>query len=185
MRDTDGDRGIEVVVAAEIDRIIDRRVEKDDLDENTKKILTNMVQKMKDPINLEAVNLRNVDRKKMKEKPQAVNQVLSWIHTESITEANLFIFVGANVAELVGKKRSKHENNNKIPWWKQHIQTSIAKLRRHVAQLQEWNRGKLSKSRVKADLERKYYVKNKGLKGCVSYTFASLFFKSKREHLSN
>ena len=43
------------------------------------------------------------------------------------------------------------------------MQTSIAKLRRHVAQLQEWNRGKLSKNRVKADLERKYYVKNKDL----------------------
>ena len=45
----------------------------------------------------------------------------------------------------------------------QHIQTSIAELRRHVAQLQEWNGGKLSKNRVKEDLERKYCVKNKGL----------------------
>ena len=36
-----------------------------------------------------------------------------------------------------------------------------AELRRHQAQLQDWNRGKLSKNRVKADLERKYYVKNK------------------------
>ena len=33
--------------------------------------------------------------------------------------------------------------------------SSIAELRRHVAQLQKWNRGKLSKNRVKADLERK------------------------------
>ena len=47
-------------------RIIDRRVEKDDLDEN-KKILNNTVEKMKDPMNLEMVNLRNVDRKKVKE----------------------------------------------------------------------------------------------------------------------
>ena len=72
--------------------------------------------------------------------------------------------MGANVvAELSGKKRIKHENNNKISWWKRHIQTNIAKLRRHVAQLQKWNRGKLSKNRVKPDLERKYYGKNKGL----------------------
>ena len=63
---------------------------------------------MKDPINFEAVNLRNVDRKKVKEKTQAVNEVLSWIHTESITEANLLIFVGVSiVAKLLGKKRSK------------------------------------------------------------------------------
>ena len=49
-----------------------------------------------------------------------------------------------------------------MPWWKRRIQTSITDLRIHVAQLQEWNRGKLS-NRVKADLERKYYVKNKDL----------------------
>ena len=67
VRDTDVDR-IEVDVAAEVDRIIVRRVEEDDLDENTKKILTNIVEKMKYPMNLEAVNLRNLDRKKVKEK---------------------------------------------------------------------------------------------------------------------
>ena len=43
------------------------------------------------------------------------------------------------------------------------MSSSIAELRRYVAQLQEWNRIKLSNNRVKADLERKYYVKNKGL----------------------
>ena len=32
MRDTDDDRGIERDVAAEVDRIVDRRVEQDDLD---------------------------------------------------------------------------------------------------------------------------------------------------------
>ena len=156
VRDTEGDREMEMNVAADVDRIFDRRVEQDYLDENTtKKVLTNLVKKMKDPLNLEAVNLRNVDRKKVKEKTQAVNQVLSRIHRGSITKVNLLILVGANVvAELLGKKRSKHKNNNKIPWWKRRIQTSILKLRRYVAQLLEWNRGKLLKNRVKADLER-------------------------------
>ena len=68
---------------------------------------------MKDPMNLEVVNLRNVDRKNMKEKTQAVNQVL-WcrIRRESITEASLLTLVGANgLAESLGKKRSKYENN--------------------------------------------------------------------------
>ena len=32
-----------------------------------KKILSNTVEKMKDPMNLEMVNFRNVDRKKVKE----------------------------------------------------------------------------------------------------------------------
>lgn len=66
MRDTDGDREIEMDVAAKVDRMIDRTVEQDELDEDTKKILTSIAEKMKDPINLEAVNLRNVDGKKVK-----------------------------------------------------------------------------------------------------------------------
>ena len=75
----------------------------------------------------------------------------------------MLILTGANiVAELVGKKRSKRENK-KIPWWKRDIQIIIAELRRHVAQLQEWNRRKLSKNGVKADPGRKYYVKNIGV----------------------
>ena len=36
VRDTDGDKGIKKDVAAEVDRITDRRVEQDDLNENTK-----------------------------------------------------------------------------------------------------------------------------------------------------
>ena len=54
MRDKVGDRGIKMDVAAEVDRIIDRRVEQDDLDENAKRILKNVVEKMKDPMNLAA-----------------------------------------------------------------------------------------------------------------------------------
>ena len=91
MRDAHGDRDIEMDIAPEVDRIIDRRVEPYDLDENVKKILNNIVEKMKDSINLEMVNQRNVDRKKVKEKTKAVNQVLRRIHTVSITETNLLI----------------------------------------------------------------------------------------------
>lgn len=61
MRDADGDWLTKMYLAAEVDRIIDKRVEQDDLNENTKKILTNIVEKIKDPINLEMVNRRNVD----------------------------------------------------------------------------------------------------------------------------
>ena len=47
-----------------------------------------------------------------------------------------------------------------MTWWKLRI---ITELRRYVARLQDWNRGKLSKNILKVDLEGKYYVKNKGL----------------------
>ena len=60
---------------------------------------------MKDTIDLEAANLRNVDRKKVNEKIEALDQLLIWIHVGSITETNLLILVGADVVvELVGIK---------------------------------------------------------------------------------
>ena len=37
MRDADGDKWIEMDLAAEIDKIIDRKLEQDDLDENAKR----------------------------------------------------------------------------------------------------------------------------------------------------
>ena len=40
------------------------------------------------------------------------------------------------ISELVVKNRIKHESNNKMPWWKRRVQTSIPEIRRHVAQLQ-------------------------------------------------
>ena len=49
MIDADGDRGTERDVAAEVDRIIDKRVEQDDLDENAKKILNKIVEKNERP----------------------------------------------------------------------------------------------------------------------------------------
>ena len=104
LRDTDGDRGIEMDVVAEVERIINRRVEQDDLDKNAKKIRTNIIEKMKGPMNLEVVHLINVDRKKVKKKTQAVNRVLSHIHTESIIEANLLILVGANLVAVIRQK---------------------------------------------------------------------------------
>ena len=112
----------------------------------------------------------------MKERTQAVSQFLSWIHTDTVFETNLSILVGVNVvAEFLGKTRSKLGNNSKIPWWKQCIQTSTAELRRHIAQLQEWNKAKLSKYRVKEDLERKYYVKNIGCSIAIkNYCFKRL-----------
>lgn len=40
VRDTDVDKGIEMDVAARVERIIDRRVEQNDFHENTKKMCT-------------------------------------------------------------------------------------------------------------------------------------------------
>lgn len=45
VRVTDVDKGIEMDVAARVERIIDRRVEQNDFDENTKKMCTIQLEK--------------------------------------------------------------------------------------------------------------------------------------------
>ena len=69
VRDMGGSRGIQMDVATEVERIIQRKIDKDDNADNTKRILTNIVGKTTDPLNLEAVNLRKIDREKKIEKP--------------------------------------------------------------------------------------------------------------------
>ena len=117
------------------------------------KVLNNIVEIIKDSMNLEAINLRNVYRKMVQEKTQAANQVMSQIHTESITETNLWVVVEVDVvAELLGKNRSKHKNNNKIPWWKQYIQTSIVDLeKRSIMKRVEQRNSCLKRLREKVD----------------------------------
>ena len=44
--------------------------------------------------------------KEKHEKTHRVNQVSNWIHTESITDANVLILVGANfVVELISRQK--------------------------------------------------------------------------------
>ena len=69
VRDMGGSRGIQMDVATEVERIIQRKIDKDDNADNTKRILTNIVGKTTDPLNLEVVNLRKIDREKKIEKP--------------------------------------------------------------------------------------------------------------------
>ena len=69
VRDTGGSRGIQMDVATEVERIIQRKIDKDDNANNTKRILTNIVGKTTDPLNLEVVNLTKIDREKKIEKP--------------------------------------------------------------------------------------------------------------------
>ena len=104
-------------------------------------------------MNLEVVNLRNIDRKKVKKTPEAVNQVLSRIHAESITEAKVLILVEGNVvSELLGEKRSKNENN-KIPSWKRRKQTRVAKVKKTCGAISRVEQKQTVKNRVKADLD--------------------------------
>ena len=111
---------------------------------------------------LEQVNLRSVDRRKVREKTKLVNEVINKIQTKDISETNSLILAGANVvAELVGMKKRKIKA--KQPWWKKRILMQISTLRKDLSRIEEWKKDKLYKENVKTDLEKRYYVRNKGI----------------------
>ena len=114
--------------------------------------------------NLEKVDLKSYDRRKVREATSRVNGVIGKLKTTSITDTNRLILVGANVVgDLVGVK-SRGEPKTKEPWWKRRIQGKISELRKDISHLEEWNKERMSKERIKNNLEHKYSVKKKGLK---------------------
>ena len=110
------------------------------------------------------INLKNFDRKKVREKTETVSKVTSKITTNNITETNLLIRAGANVVnDLVGAK--KVDRPNEIPWWKRRIQNQIAIMRRDISKLEEWEN--LKNKKEKQRLESRYHVKAKGVKTVI------------------
>ena len=67
-----------------------------------------MKKKLENPSSLESVNLRAIDRKKVKEKLEIVNEVIDKVISREITDTNRIILAAANVvADLIGMKRAR------------------------------------------------------------------------------
>ena len=131
------------------------------LSDEEKKILNLIKKKMEKHNELESVNLRAMDRRKVKEKLNIVNRVLDKIKSRDITETNQIILAAANtVAELVGMKKGKKKMET--PMWKKRLLRQIAEIRKDVSRVEKWKEGKLKSDGLKDQLERKYHVRVKG-----------------------
>ena len=62
-----------------------------------KEILKLIKEKMENPNSLESVNLRAMDRKKVKEKLEVVNEVIDKVISRDITDTNRIILAASNV----------------------------------------------------------------------------------------
>ena len=65
------------------------------------------------------------------------------------------------MADLVGNKR-KDNREKQEPFWKR-MRKQIRNIERDITRLRQWNVDKLESVYWKVRLERKYYVKNKGM----------------------
>ena len=107
--------------------------------------------KLEDSEKLHPVNLRSVDRKKVREKTAVVNSVINKIKTEDIWKMNTLILAGENmVAELIGTKKCTKKRGE--PCWKRRILKQISELRKDISKLDQWKNNNLNSGNSKKRL---------------------------------
>ena len=113
--------------------------------------------------NLEPVNLRYEDKKKVRENTKKVNDIIEKIKTKDLNGTNLLILAGANVvADLVGRK-GKRTGKKQEPFWRRRMKKQIKDLESDITRLEQWRVDKLESKYWKVRLQKKYFVKNKGV----------------------
>ena len=84
-----------------------------EIDEESRKILQDVIAKYNGTEELMPMNLRNVNRNTLKEKVRKVNSALRYIHTDDITETNRSILAAAVVVqEELGVKRKEKKQKS-------------------------------------------------------------------------
>ena len=123
---------------------------------------------------------KKVDRKRLADLTQQVNEVISDVRTNTITETNNLIFaVSVYVAKKLGiRSSSAGKKDTKEPWWKRRMKLSINEIRKHINMFErKKNSEKINKPKY-MELERKYRVKTKGLNVVIEELKQRLLAKS-------
>ena len=72
------------------------------MSEDQQEIITILKKKLEDVGQLKPVNLRNIDRRTLKEKTKRANEVIAKLESETIGDTNNLLLAGANVvADLI------------------------------------------------------------------------------------
>ena len=87
--------------------------------------------------------------------------------TSDKTQTNDLIYAAATVlTENPGVKTATNENK-KDPWWKRRLEGQIQQLRRDLSRLQQLKEGKMTKTRHREDIQKKYQLREKGVKHVI------------------
>ena len=109
-------------------------------------------------------NLRYVERSRLKQKVDQVNEVLGFIVIpDDITAINKLLAAAGSVVGRHLGAREKRGQKAAEPWWKRRINQQITQLRKDVIRLEKWNGNELGSERIKCKLKNKYKIEAKGL----------------------
>ena len=110
---------------------------------------------------LKPMNLRNVERSRLKTAMSEVNEVIAFINTETITDTNKLLNAAAVV---IGRRLGFRGQTGKKeePWWKRRIQLKIKQLRQDISRLDRIKSGNCLRNDIKQQLRKKYNISRKG-----------------------
>ena len=109
-------------------------------------------------------SFKKVDRWQLNAITQKVNKVIEHIESRNITETNnLMRAISTFVAEKLGLKKGRRENQQNEPWWKRRIERDINQIRKHISIMDRERKGELRSRRKYLEIEKKYQVDRKGL----------------------
>ena len=143
----------------EIEEINERNKEDRDIIEAIIDILK------REEVNEDIKGFKKVDRKTLNDTTRKVNKVLKDVTTKNITDTNRLIKAASTyIGQMLGLKgKYGKRNNEKEPWWKQQIKTSISEIRKHIDIVERQKKGEIKKKEKFRDLEERYKVKRKGI----------------------
>ena len=119
----------------------------------------------REEFNEDMKRFKKVAGKTLNDTTRKVNRVLKDITTKKITDTNRLIKAASTyIGQTLGLK-GKHgkRNNEKEPWWKRQIKTSISEIRKHINILERQKKGEIKKKEKFRDLEKRYKIKRKGI----------------------
>jgi hypothetical protein len=115
-------------------------------------------------VKVKSYKYKYADQRKLNEEVERMNKLVERVMTSSISMTNELIrAVGILVAENLGLKEQGGNTTRKEPWWKRRIEGNIRKLSGHISMMDRMKRGELKRMGVIRMLERKYWIKRKGL----------------------
>ena len=114
------------------------------------------------------ISLRKVDRKAVNRVVSEVNEILSDIRTDTISDTNKLIAATAvYVGKKLGIKNTKRGYEMKEPWWKRRIKQSIIEVRKHINILERRKRGETMKENKYVEISRRYSIMKKGISNVI------------------
>ena len=108
-------------------------------------------------------SLKKINKKKILKEVRELNEVFKKMHTDIILLTNDLMYAAAViVSDNLGITKEPIKAR-KGSWWKRRLTNQIEQTRKDLSRIERMNSGYPIKNKCKEYLQRKYYLKEKGL----------------------